>query len=374
MLKEEVFFRLLKLALWGENVNVPDGFNDWTSVFALAKSQSVLGLVAHSVINEPILCGKIPDGVKAKLKAHIVANVATHNVLNNTLLQVITLLDASDVPSVLLKGQALARNYPIPELRACGDIDIYVGEENYIKACEVLGAISTWKENADQMKNDLHFDIKIGAITVEIHRFSDVSPSKYYNKIYQTYSLKGLREHLRRVDFSGITLYTPEDNFNAFYIFNHLWHHFITSGVGLRQLCDWMLFLHARKSEIDRAKLRMILEDMDLMKPWQAFGCVLVDQLGLPAEEFPFYDPRKFSMVRKIVKRIVEEGNFGHERAMFKNRSNEGYFKRKIKSLYLHTVRSLQLFFMFPSHATRHYWAGVRSGCLAAWTRLVSSK
>lgn len=60
------------------------------------------------------------------------------------------------------------------------------------------------------------------------------------------------------------------------------------------------------EGDIDKAKLRRILEDMDLMGPWQAFGCVLVEKLGMPAEAFPFYDGRKGSKVHKIVRRILE--------------------------------------------------------------------
>ena len=368
---KQCFLSILRSTLWDDHVQVPDGFKDWGPVFAMAKSQSVLALVAHAVLNDPALSGAMPDAVKMKMKSHLMANVASHNLLNNTLLQVVSLLDDEGVPSVLLKGQALARNYPVHELRACGDIDIYVGSENYMKACEVLGAVATWKEAAEPMANTKHFDIRIGATTVEIHRFSDMNASKHYDKIYQAYSDEGLSVDLREVDFAGMTVCTPADDFNAFYIFNHLWHHFITSGVGLRQLCDWMMFLHARKDDIDQAKLKKILEDMDLMKPWQAFGCVLVEKLGMPAEEFPFYDARMGSKVSKIVRRILEEGNFGHERAMFKNRSDEGYFKRKVKSLYFHTERSLQLFFMFPSHIARQYWAGVRKGLAAVWKDLV---
>lgn len=31
--------------------------------------------------------------------------------------------------------------------------------------------------------------------------------------------------------------------FNAFYVFMHLYHHFLQVGVGLRQVCDWMLIM-----------------------------------------------------------------------------------------------------------------------------------
>lgn len=366
-MKDIVFLELLRVSLWGGEPQIPNDFKDWGKVFTLAKTQSVLSLVANAVLNDPKLSGQLADGVKAKLKGHVMANMATHSMLNNSVVQVVSALDAAGISSVLLKGQALARNYPIPEFRACGDIDIYVGSENYLRACDVLSAFATWKEEGRPEDNVKHYDIRIGQTPVEIHRYSDVNASKYYDGIYQAYSYEGLTQDLREMDFAGTVVRTPADDFNAFYIFNHLWHHFLTSGIGFRQFCDWMMFLHVHKEDIDRAKLKKIIEDMDLMVPWQAFGCVLVEKLGMPADEFPFYDARKGKKVRKIVERIITEGNFGKVREMYKDRSGERYLNRKIKSFYLYLVRSLQLFFMFPSHTSRQFWYTFRRGLRAVW-------
>lgn len=364
------FLELLKAGLWGTAVDVDDfkpDSTDWRAVFELAKTQSVRGLVAEAVLSDPKLSALHSEKTKAMLKSFVMSNLAAHTLLNSTLVQVVSTLYKAGVRSVLLKGQALARNYRVPELRTCGDIDIYVGSEGYLKACEVLGAIATWKEDVRPEDNVKHYDIRIGKTTVEIHRFSDVNASRYYDRIYQTYADEGLSLCLREVDFSGTVVNTPADDFNAFYIFNHLWHHFMTSGIGLRQFCDWMLFLHAHKDDINRDKLKRIIEDMDMMGPWQAFGCVLVETLGMPADEFPFYDARKNRKVSKIVKRVLTEGNFGHEREYFRNRSGEGYLKGKLKSFFLHSVRSLQLFLMFPSHIARQYWDMLCRGVGAVW-------
>lgn len=367
----DVFLELLRTSIWGGKAHVPNDFKDWGKVFALAKTQSVLALVAHAVLSDSEIAGQLPDQFKAKLKSHVMANMATHSMLNNSVVQVVSALDAAGIPSVLLKGQALARNYPMPELRACGDIDIYMGSENYLRACEVLSAIATWKEEGRPEDNVKHYDIRIGKTPVEIHRYSDVNASKYYDKIYQAYSDEGLSQGLRKMDFAGTVVNTPADDFNAFYIFNHLWHHFMTSGIGLRQFCDWMMFLHVRKDEIDRAKLKKIIEDMNLMRPWQAFGCVLVEKLGMPEDEFPFYDARRRGKVSKIMRLVFEEGNFGKEREMYKDRSGEGYFRGKMKSFFLHSGRSLQLFFMFPSHIARQYWYMLSRGVSAVWRDMV---
>ena len=131
----DVFLELLRTSIWGGKAHVPNDFKDWGKVFALAKTQSVLALVAHAVLSDSGISRQLPDAAKAKLKSHEMANMAAHRLLNSSVVQVVSALDGAGVPSVLLKGQALARNYPIPELRACGDVDIYTWPENYLRAC-----------------------------------------------------------------------------------------------------------------------------------------------------------------------------------------------------------------------------------------------
>ena len=357
----------LRSALWGKPVVILDGFNDWGALFAAANKQSVLSLVANVALNDSYVANLIPSESKDKIKSFTMTNVATHKIVNNTLLKVADILKQAEIPFVLLKGQAMARNYPIPELRACGDIDVYVGQENYLKACELFSGIATWTEDGDPMKNVKHFDITIGEVIVEIHRVTEVVSSERYNKIYQSYSDEGMSVNVRKVNFSGVLINTPADDFNAFYVFYHIWRHFKVGGVGLRQLCDWMLFLHARKDDIDRDKLRKIIEDMNLMKPWQTFGSVLVDELGMPQDEFPFYNPRRSKHAPKILIYILRAGNFGRGFELYSNRSGEGYLKRKFKSMYLYAKRYVPLIFIFPSHFIGPYcktmFSGVRSFC-----------
>ena len=367
MTYETVFLNILKSSLWGTAIAVPQEFDEWGKVFALAKAQSVLGLVANAVLSDAEVARRIPADMQKRLKAFVMSNMATHSMLNNTLVRVFSLLDEAGVRSVLLKGQGLAKNYPVPELRQCGDIDVYVGEENYAEACGQIDKIATKILPADVRQTVKHYEVIIGKITVEIHRYTDVNASDHYNAIYQKYSDEGMSSDLRVLNVAGMNVNTPEDTFNSFYIFNHLWHHFLTSGVGLRQFIDWMLFIHKHGSMIDQSRLRSILEDMDLMGPWKAFGCVLVDELGLPSSEFPFYDAEAGRKKTRILKRVLQEGNFGKERAYYGDRRGESYFIGKFKSLWYHFIRFVGLYIMFPSHAFRQFVYMAFVGFKAVW-------
>ena len=87
---ETVFLELLRVSLWGGEPHIPDDFKDWGKVFTLAKTQSVLSLVANAVLNDSKLSGQLADGLKAKLKSHVMANMATHHMLNNSVVEVVS--------------------------------------------------------------------------------------------------------------------------------------------------------------------------------------------------------------------------------------------------------------------------------------------
>ena len=353
---QDVFFSLLRSALWGVPAQIPSDFKDWKAVAVLARSQSVLGLVG-----EELMSCEMPKELKAKVRTLVMRTVMTHAKLNSVLSQVVDALDKGGVPSVLLKGQGIAAYYPKPELRQCGDIDLYVGTEAYARSYEILKQTGASMEDARALQVGKHYNASYGQIEVEVHRYTEVYPFRKYNDVYQKASDAGMTEGLVPMSFSGVTVATPEDTFNAFFIFSHLFHHFLTSGIGLRQFCDWMVFLRARKDGIDKERLGNILTDMDMMKPWQAFGCVLVEHLGLPVSEFPFYDQAMNTCVNRILSRVLSEGNFGQERDVVTKRGRS-YLLNKTRSFFGHITRTAVLLRLFPRQALRQFFYTLASG------------
>ena len=363
---EEVFFSVVRAALWKTPVVVPDGFSDWSKVLKLAKAQTLTGLVADVLLTNPEIRAQLPEKAVATLQNSVRNNMLMHNLLNNTLILVVSKLRENGVESVLLKGQGIARNYPVPELRQCGDIDLYVGEENYEKAYDILEPIASELDDKSVLKVGKHFHFKVGMVTVEIHRYACTDAYENKNRILQAYAADGLTHNLRTFDFAGTPVNTAEDNFNAFYIFYHLWHHFMAGGVGLRQLCDWMMFLHARQETISVEYLNGIVTEMGVKQAWQKLGCLLVDYLGMPAEEFPLYDAAAGKKVDRLMQHILAEGNFGFEGAAGRKRTNH-YFYEKWRSLKGYLIRYTSLFFIFPSLTVRELWHVLTNGFSAVF-------
>ncbi len=349
---EEILIGLLKSAMWGIPVSVPHDFKDWGLLFRLAKSQSVLALVADVILSDKETSSRISEKGQERLRSFMMANIMTAERLGTLISESVKLLRKAGIRPVLLKGQGLAAYYPDPRLRQCGDIDLYIGNDDYRKAYEIFKPLATKIDDIRKLDIGIHFDVNVGNLDIEVHRYTEVYKGRNLNRIYQNAAIHGTRENTVTMNFNGVEVETPSDVFNAFYIFGHMFRHFLYEGVGLRQLCDWMMFLHVRRDHIDTYELASLIDAMDMRKPWQAFGCVLVDVMGLPKEEFPLYDSRYSSLVDKIVRRVLYEGNFGMRRDLFQNKKHN-YLIDKARSFFSHFVRLYELFSLFPKHALR---------------------
>ena len=83
-------------------------------------------------------------------------------------------------------------------------------------------------------------------------------------------------------------------------------------GIGLRQLCDWAVFLNHYRNEIDSNEVEKILNKLGYTKAYCAFGSILIDKLGLEKDAFPLPvndNDRRWG--KKVLKVIYHGGNFG---------------------------------------------------------------
>lgn len=358
---EKVFFSILRSALWGSPVVVPEGFTQWAAVMKLAKTQALMGLVGDVLLTRPEIRDTLPQKFVEKLQDIPMTNVGMHSQMNKTLQLVVLTLRKEGIEPVLLKGQGLARYYPVPELRQCGDIDLYVGEENYEKAYDALLPIVSEIDDKSKIWNWMHYDAKVGIIMLEVHQKADYMRSINGDRLYRDYMRKGLSENLCSIQFSDTEVKTPNDTYNAFYVFYHLWRHFSGSGVGLRQFCDWACFLHTHVDKLDLPYLKKMICDLGFMKPWQVFGCFLVKDLGLPDEEFPFYNVKYVGKVGRVREYVMTDGNFGVLTGYSRVRK-QSYLREKWFSLKCHIQRISRMFMILPKQTLLHMWYVLRDG------------
>lgn len=366
---EDIFFSLLRAALWETDVQIPEGFAQWGRIIHLARTQALSGLIGDVLLSDEAVRNSLPVKFVEGLQDIPKVNIGMHVKMNRALQLLVMTLNQNGIKSVLLKGQGLAQYYPVPELRQCGDIDLYVGEENYEKTYDAIRPIVSEIDDKDKIWRFMHFHAKVGSVVIEVHHKADVMYSRKKEKIYREFMLKGLTEDLTPIKFGEVQVMTPNDTYNAFYVFYHLWRHFSTSGVGLRQFCDWTCFLHTHVGKLDLPYLKTMLEKLGFMRPWQVFGCFLVKDMGLPKEEFPFYDERYASKVARVREYVMTDGNFGINVIAGRERKRS-YLHGKWVSLKFHIMRFFRMFAIFPKHTMLRLYYMLRDGIAQVWKDL----
>lgn len=295
----------LRCSLWGSYVDLADA--DWTDVMQTAEKQAVLGLVFYGA--EKAMKGKVTQkqvfewiGVTEQIKAQ-------NLMINEELARFDKFMRKNDIDYRVVKGQIVGTCYPEPLLRQSGDIDLYFTPNHY-KLCTDLLLQKGIQMDYDASEKHSEFDMN--GIVYELHwtlnNFSREKWQRYFDNVLQ--KDKGMSVLVGKTEIP-----TLSPTVNALYIFIHLFHHLIHSGVGLRQMCDWMMWLHRYKDEIDREELSRHLRALELERPYRVLGAVLVDKLGLPEYEFPLAitdKDRKRS--QRILADIMKMGNFGHNR------------------------------------------------------------
>ena len=311
----EVFFAILRSVLWGSSVELPANV-DWKGVLNLAARQKCLH--AFSVWNK---AHRISTPFDKHLQPTMFMVLQRQVRLNHLAVEVIELLAQHDIPATLIKGYSLSGLYPDPDMREFGDVDIYVGEENYHRAAEIVTAAYPDAHWHSDIRGGIHFILVLDEKqdrVVELHRVTMEFADAKADALYQAFTHKHLAQTTTTVDIYGKAIPVPSAAYNALYVFMHAWHHFESTGVGLRQLGDWALCLsqaHAQASSEEWqalvSEIGELLTALHMTKVWQTFGHLLVQELGLPPEAFPLYTTKYQRRAKRLLRQMLRDGHGG---------------------------------------------------------------
>lgn len=341
---------------------------DWNALFTLSRQQTVAPVVYTAILTLPEALR--PDGTWLRAAyPHLLRTRQAHRLLNATLHEAVAALLTEGIRPVLLKGQAYARHYPDPELRQCGDIDLYIGEEDYPRACALARRLG-WQpySGGNLTPSPKHYGCFLNGVCIELHRIAALPDNPFADRLFRPWSRKQLappatEAAVLKPEYPAAAVPLPPPLFDVVFVFLHLYHHFLNGGVGLRQLCDWVMLLHAHRDRIDRTELERCLRRFRLWNAWRKFGPVAVDHLGLPPREFPFYDPCLRPGAKKILDIILHEGNFG-KHAPERTQRPDGYWCGKLHSFRRYQRRLLTLLPLAPKDVavcySRFIYKGVR--------------
>lgn len=306
---QNILFALLRAELWGEEFDASEfSADEYLEVFAESQRQAVAGLVAQLLVDK-----NVPLGIQGATKIFgILKQIRSRNeYVNGEMGKFCQFLSRHGVKYVVVKGQTVAQCYRHPLVRQSGDVDFYCDAENYAKAKALIEKqLNISLENFFAEK---HVEFNAGDISYEMHSKLADFASKRHQSRWEDFLSEEMQGETASVDVCGTAVPTLSPTMNAYYLFVHIFHHLVTSGIGLRQFCDWAIWLHSHGSEIDRGRLKEYLEGTGLLRAYRVLGVVLVERLGLPESDFPLEihdeDRRR---CEKVLRNIFKMGNFGY--------------------------------------------------------------
>ena len=336
---EQAYLDTLGAALWGR---APEALPaNVEAVLQIANLHKTRPLILNALQKAGL------DDLDDKTWSLIYKTASLHLTLNRYLVKLVSFFEKNGIKTVLLKGAGVAANYPEPVLRECGDIDLYVGPEQYERACALMREFIAGTNVTKEKLSEKHFTVCSNGVYVELHQYCDILRSKRENAYFQSIAKPGLTENLASVTITDSPVNTPADSFNAFFLFEHIWYHLINGGIGFRQICDWILFLHSRAGKLDTSVVDEALTKLKLRSAWQMLGSIAVDYLGMPADEMPFYVAGVQNRAASILGLILQEGNFGYAMYGLDKRPTE-FTKNKWFSMKVYLKRAAIFFRCFP--------------------------
>lgn len=310
--KEQLYLlELIKASLFGNAPEIPEDAN-WEKIFEAAKTQCIVPLLASCV---PAEHREHWNAIVYQSKAHYMQMLYEQNAL-------IKLFNDSYIPFVILKGTAAAIYYPIPTMRAFGDIDIYVSKKFWKSSLDLLEG-NGYRFISDNIRE---YEFEKNGIVLELHsKFS----SRNYTDI-EHIIINGLNNSVNykfnNSVFPGLPVYE-----NGLVLLGHIMQHLKTSGIGLRQIIDWMMFVHKTLDDSTwNSKFRAYAIEAGLEKLAITVTYMCKKWFGLP-DSITWCDSANDEVADQLLIRILDDGNFGLDRAPIESVKQsikeEGIFK-----------------------------------------------
>ena len=328
--------RLLSAQVFGTNGSVQEPAA-WKKIFKEAEQQSVFAQVYSAA--EPGLPAELKQGYATRFYQHVANNLRVIHAHG----QVHKLFAEAGIPYVVLKGCASARFYPDPQLRAMGDVDIYVHRADLEKTDGLLNQAGYTGIDKDHPN---HWCYRKDGIELELHWAVTGVPGTGNQEILAY--LENLIETGMPDSVQGQAMQLPDAFHHGIVILLHTVSHLTAGGVGLRHLLDWVVVQNSMPEETFCKLFRGPLSTIGLWQFARALTAVGVRYFSAP--ERAYCAGVSESLTAELLADILEGGNFGHKD---RDRLNQSKLLRNIETRKVDGKSSLHQTIVFLNQRAR---------------------
>ena len=339
------FFALLRAGLWNREPECdcfPLQPEVWKRVYMLACKQTVEGIVYDGMMRLPDHYYP-PKDLLLNWVVRVDSIEKRNKRINNVVSELYEIFARNRITAFLVKGQGVASCYEEPSHRVCGDIDWFFPDKQHFNKANRL-----FEKNGIKVEKQAKFSKSYTwrGFLIEHHcRLLDIDDPfciPYLRKLLQQEYAYVIDLHLNE---QLIRLPSPvlmHISVNA-----HILKHLLTSGIGIRHLCDSARVCCTYPHTIETESFKKIYGKLGIYRWIQLLNNSLVNYLGMPEEYLPFpLEPQQKS--EQMMQDVLRSGNFGMYGGPL---SQSADTPRKHKKAYFHWIERLIRYVRYVRYA-----------------------
>lgn len=322
----QLFFELIQVAIGNaDRLSYTPSAQEWQMLFDSAKKQTLIGICFYGLqkLVKYEQTKHLPVTLKLKWLGLVASIQKRNELINARCVELQTKLAEDGFRTYIMKGQgnaALYRNLSL--IRQSGDIDIYL-EGGFERVIEyVKKTYPTEKVNELEIIYHCFDDVE-----VEIHYKPFVMDSPKDRILQEFFKDEAESCFANKIMLGNAGMISvPTNTFNLVHQLVHIHHHLFYEGVGLRQLMDYYMLLHASrdKEDLDIDKVKSIISELGLNRFASALMWVFntVFEGNRTDANASYYWTPKEKDGKVLLEAIINSGNFGKMDDTFTNLSN----------------------------------------------------
>ena len=283
----DILLSLIRMGIGHQPIIQPPQIEDWFSIKRMADEQGMTAVVLDGLDlltnHDSRYSFDIPQALRLEWIGEVLQNYEQrYNQYENAISSLAGFYNAHGYKMMVLKGYACAMDWPKPNHRPCGDIDIWqFGEQK-----EADALLSKEKGFKIDKSHHHHTVFYWQSFMVENHYdFVNRHGHKINKRIEDVFKQLG-KDDSYSIQLNGEQVILPSPNLHALFLMRHLVAHFVSANITIRQVLDWAFFIKYHNKEIDWAWFETELKKYHFEEFANCINAICVGDLGFPVTFF----------------------------------------------------------------------------------------